>query len=247
MKLLATSTQSRPSAMGSGRSARRDSRHARPRSSRTAARLTATPCWPRVHWADCAAVLPRTVPPESLGRRWIAWSCCPCWRRACARYRRTRKRRHRVKSRASAAPPAHFLRRLQPSWPRTAGVAAAQRVGTASRGQKKLARHRGGHLSSTCASSMHASMQCCTLTAGSPCISSMTGASRQAADWPPPACAPGFCRLLRAHWSCPDASGVGRLLRAAAGCIFPLGPARERLRVEVALVFRGGWLVSAFE
>jgi hypothetical protein len=36
---------------------------------------------------------------------------------------------------------------------------------------------------------MHASMQWCTLTAGSPSISSMTGASRQAADWPPPACA----------------------------------------------------------
>lgn len=43
---------------------------------------------------------------------------------------------------------------------------------------------------------------------------------------------------------------VGRVVvwaRAAAGCIFPLGPARERLRVEVALVFRGGWLVPAFE
>lgn len=35
--------------------------------------------------------------------------------------------------------------------------------------------------------------------------------------------------------------------RAAAGCIFPLGPAGERLRVEAALVFRGGWLVPAFE
>lgn len=43
------------------------------------------------------------------------------------------------------------------------------------------------------------------------------------------------------------ALGGGRFGRAAAGCIFPLGPARERLRVEVALVFRGGWLVSAFE
>jgi hypothetical protein len=32
-----------------------------------------------------------------------------------------------------------------------------------------------------------------------------------------------------------------------ASCIFPLGPAAERLRVEEALVFRGGWLVSAFE
>ena len=32
-----------------------------------------------------------------------------------------------------------------------------------------------------------------------------------------------------------------------ASCIFPLGPAGERLKVEVALVFRGGWLVSAFE
>ena len=43
------------------------------------------------------------------------------------------------------------------------------------------------------------------------------------------------------------ALGGGWLGRAAAGCIFPLGPARERLKVEVALVFRGGWLVSAFE
>ena len=36
---------------------------------------------------------------------------------------------------------------------------------------------------------VHASMQRCTLAAGSPSISGRTGASRQAADWPPPACA----------------------------------------------------------
>jgi hypothetical protein len=39
--------------------------------------------------------------------------------------------------------------------------------------------------------------------------------------------------------------GGGAVLYAS--CIFPLGPAGERLRMEVALVFRGGWLVSAFE
>ena len=40
---------------------------------------------------------------------------------------------------------------------------------------------------------------------------------------------------------------VGRGAVLWASCIFPLGPAAERLRVEEALVFRGGWLVSAFE
>ena len=50
---------------------------------------------------------------------------------------------------------------------------------------------------------------------------------------------PGWKKNLR--WA---GGGLGGPVE---GCIFPLGSAGERLRVDTALVFRGGWLVPAFE
>ena len=131
-------------------------RHARPHSSRTAVRLTATACWPRGHWADCATVLSRTVSPESRGRRRIAWSCCPCWRRACAGGAQESGacgvRNKRSTASTLSSPACGHLGRAELLHTRSS--THGRRGGsTTSGGSNKLARHRGGHLSSTSASS----------------------------------------------------------------------------------------------